>query len=676
MRPSFLSRCQRVVIPFVFVAGTASAQPAPEPSRLDPVVVVAKRFPEPAAEAPIGLTVVTREDIRRSSATTLPELLSEQNGVVIRDLTGSPDQQIDLRGFGISGDQNTLVLLNGQRATEVELSSVGWSAIPLASIDRIEILRGAGAVLYGSGATGGTINIVTRGPTPGMTTGAVSGSVGSYATRSIAANASVASDRVGLSLDANRYQADNYRRNNRVEQENLQGEVRSFLDRGFVALRFGREAQDLRLPGPRTVGQLTTDPRGPATPGDYATRDGNRAVLSVVHDIAFGRVEADFGYRDVDRTSFQKDYSGFGSNTFTVSRVSVWSMSPRLQMPYSALGARHNLIIGFDWYDWDATQRRANDQASIGAPAAFVLSTQRTSAFYAQNTTYIGAATTLSLGLREERFTQRSRDAAATTAYASGSMTRSPVAWEAGLRQGLTERTSVYGRIGKSYRYATIDEVYSQYGGPFYDPLVTLLEPQASRDHEIGAEYRRGGGRLRASYFLYDLDNEIYYFAPSFSNINLPPTRRQGVELDARAPLAATIATFASYTATDASFRDGVIGGVDVRGKEIPLVPRATAAAGFAWRVVPSTQITGLVRHVGRQRYDNDQSNTFALMPSYTLVDLKLTHTVGRLHLGFAVNNLFDRNYYSYGIRSLFSNTYNAYPQRGRAVVASAEYRF
>ena len=67
-----------------------------------------------------------------------------------------------MRGFGIFGDQNTLVLLDGQRISENEQASVNWSAIPLSAIERIEIMRGSGAVLYGGGATGGTINIITK----------------------------------------------------------------------------------------------------------------------------------------------------------------------------------------------------------------------------------------------------------------------------------------------------------------------------------------------------------------------------------------------------------------------------------------------------------------------------------------------------------------------------------
>ena len=123
----------------------------------DEVVVTATRFPEQRLDAPIGMTVISAKQIAESAARTLPQLLSQEAGIVTRDNTGSPDSQIDLRGFGITGDQNTLVLLNGQRLNEFELTTIGWSAIPLDSIVRIEVLRGSGSVLYGGGATGGTI---------------------------------------------------------------------------------------------------------------------------------------------------------------------------------------------------------------------------------------------------------------------------------------------------------------------------------------------------------------------------------------------------------------------------------------------------------------------------------------------------------------------------------------
>jgi len=113
----------------------------------DAVVVTATRFPEQRLDAPVGMTVITAKQIAESAAKTLPQLLSQEAGIVTRDNTGGPDSQIDMRGFGITGDQNTLVLLNGQRLNEIELTTIGWTAIPLDSIERIEILRGSGSVL-------------------------------------------------------------------------------------------------------------------------------------------------------------------------------------------------------------------------------------------------------------------------------------------------------------------------------------------------------------------------------------------------------------------------------------------------------------------------------------------------------------------------------------------------
>ena len=133
----------------------------------DEVVVTATRFKESYIDKPVNVTVITAEDIRQSAAKTVPDLLSEQAGIAIHDFFGNnaATTTVDLRGFGITGAQNTLILVDGRRVTDIDLSGVQWSAVPLAAIERIEIVRGSGAVLYGDGATAGVINIITKSPT-------------------------------------------------------------------------------------------------------------------------------------------------------------------------------------------------------------------------------------------------------------------------------------------------------------------------------------------------------------------------------------------------------------------------------------------------------------------------------------------------------------------------------
>lgn len=643
------------------------------------VVVTATRFPENRLEAPIGMSVITAEQIAESTAKTLPELLEREAGIVTRDNTGSPDRQIDMRGFGITGDQNTLVLLDGQRLNENELVSVAWSAIPIESVERIEIMRGSGSVLYGSGATGGTVNIITKAPRKTVSSVSGGASAGSYGTQEFRGGFVFAGEEFALTLNANDYASDNYRVNNRNEQRNLEGELRRFGPTGYVTFKFGLDQQKLRLPGARTAEQLESDPKGTSTPGDFSDRDGARGALALSQDLGFGELAVELGLRDGTRTSLLKNYSTFPvPDVYTETRRRVWSLTPRLRIPYEGLGNRHSLVLGIDADDWDYDSRKAASADAVGNPDSHVLATQKNAAIYAQLNSAMGENTKLTLGARQQHVTTTANDAVSPQPYASGSKTSTPRAWEVALRQKLAQDTAAYARVGRSFRIATIDEVYNQFGGPVFDPIVNLLEPQTSRDREIGLEYRVRSLRIRGSVFLMDLENEIYFFFPTFSNINLPPTQRKGIEVELTGRATSALSFFGNASATQARFVDGSVGGVDVSGNTIPLVPRNAANAGSSWQLSANTRLSGTIRFVGRQYYDNDQTNTFpSLMPSYTTVDLKVSHLAeGSVRLSATLNNILDRHYYSYAIRNSAGDSFNAYPQAGRTFLLSVDSRF
>ena len=114
----------------------------------DAVVVTATRFPEIYAEQPVNMTVISAEQIRRSPARTVPDLLAEQVGILARDLYGNAAAaSVDMLGFGATAAQNTLILIDGRRVNDIDQSGIHWCAVPLANIDRGGRLRGAGGVL-------------------------------------------------------------------------------------------------------------------------------------------------------------------------------------------------------------------------------------------------------------------------------------------------------------------------------------------------------------------------------------------------------------------------------------------------------------------------------------------------------------------------------------------------
>ncbi|MGZ8154273.1 MAG: TonB-dependent receptor [Burkholderiales bacterium] len=641
----------------VVVSAFASELPI---TRGDPVIVTATRFAEHAQHSPIGVEVITAEDIRRSTASTLPELLSQRSGIRTRDLSGSPDVQVDMRGFGIFGDQNTLVLLDGRRISEYEQATVNWSAIPLSAVERIEVLRGSGAVLYGAGATGGTINIITKAPQRGERSAFLEGGVATYGTYETRTGANLGGDTLALHVHGSYRESENYRDNNRLRQGNAQAAATLARAQGAISLKFGIDDQRLELPGAITEAQIAANPRQAATPGDFSTRRGGYVDLSGEQGLGSLNLAANLSYREKET-----DASFFVATPFrnsVESRVSIWSFTPRLRLPHR-LGARDStLVAGLDVEDWRF--EAVAGPAIPGRPTA----EQDNAALYAQHTTSFPTGTSVSLGARAQRVRYAIADP--TSPGADFARKHTLTVHELGARQQLIEGLVLYGKLGSSFRVPNVNDLYS-----LFSARVTPLEPQTARDREIGAEASIGPGHYRLAFFRIAVSNEIFFDPLTFTNRNLSPTRRSGMEAEARWRFPSMDA-FVNYTHTDAQFRSGSLGGVSIAGNDVPLVPRHATNAGITWRLMPRTQAHAVVRYVGRRPFDADETNTFGRrMPSHTVVDTKVTHEHGDWLFDAGVRNLFDEKYYTYAVFTGFP-TFAALPAPQRAFFFSAQYRF
>ncbi|MGD9609410.1 MAG: TonB-dependent receptor [Desulfovibrionaceae bacterium] len=146
----------------VFIAAAADASS----TQMEDMVVTATRTEEPAKEFPGRVEVITREQIKEMPVQTVDEALSYLSGVHQERTSGtnSFSSTVSLRGFG--NDQGrTLVLLDGVPLNTADTGSVNWNRLNLEDIQRIEILKGPAAALYGSFAMGGVINIISVKPT-------------------------------------------------------------------------------------------------------------------------------------------------------------------------------------------------------------------------------------------------------------------------------------------------------------------------------------------------------------------------------------------------------------------------------------------------------------------------------------------------------------------------------
>lgn len=663
-------------------------------AQLGEVVVTASRFREKLDDKPVNMTVITAEDIRRSAAKTVPDLLSEQAGVQIHDFFGNnaATTTVDLRGFGAYGAQNTLILVDGRRVVDIDQSGVQWGAIPLANVERIEIMRGGGSVMYGEGAVGGVINIITRSPFDSSNTGSARMRVGSYDTLETGLTGQYRNGNFGIAATASNFESNGYRANNDNRMTNASADLRWLTEGGEVALRMGTDHQGLRLPGARQVqpstgvNLLETNRRGTPTPLDWSQRNGNRVTFDWLQRAGAAEFTVAAGWRDKAQRSYF-DFSGFPD--YRETNLDVWSFSPRVRL---AAGS-HTVVAGIDWQEWDYGLKRSNSTVNIGRPSNTIDAEQRNLAAYVQDTFKVTPQLTLTGGWRAEQFkaaaTDRHDAGAPGGAGGSGApaaqQQESENAWEAGARYALTPALALIAKTARSYRFANIDEVYET--STTFTNQFQFLRPQTALHHELGTEWRDRGAWLRAAAFEIDVKDEIHLdaFTTGTGNTNLPPSRRRGFELETRWQLSSMLSLVGAYTYTEAKFLSGVFPGgtgtqlnVNIAGKTVPLVPRHKLNAGASWAFAQATRLSANATYVSDQFMDNDQANSLGTkIPAYTVVDLKLTHAVAGWTLGATVNNLFNRKYYNYAVRSQFvADRYNAYPLPERNLGVSAEYAF
>ena len=426
----------------------------------------ALRFPEDVRRLPANVTVIGQDDIAKSAARTLPELLQEQVGITMKDFFGNNAAvtAIDMRGFGISGAQNTLILVDGRRLTDPDLTSPQWSSIPLAGVERIEIVRGAGSVLYGDGATAGVINIVTRSPLKEGAAVDGYGRIASFHTREGQLYGSTTAGNFGLNASVYGYGSDGYRDNNRNEQKNGTANLRWALGATTLDLRLGADNQNLGLPGARFVqpsiglNEYKSDPRGAQTPQDKASRDGRRAGVSLAHMLGDTELVLGVDWRK------KKEEADYEQRFVTLdTRLSVLSLTPRVRVPFQFGGLDHRLTVGADWNSWDYDSRRDNPAGDLDQPVNRIRATQKNAALYFQDLVELSRATRLSLGWRRERVRYDAKDKLDTTApgfcpppfficqaaAAPASATKHQNAWDLGLRHGLTRELAAYARAGR-----------------------------------------------------------------------------------------------------------------------------------------------------------------------------------------------------------------------------------
>ena len=558
---------------------------------LDPVVVTATRTENRVSEVLADVTVIDREEIERSAGGSVIDLLARQPGVQTMQYGGiGAGASLYLRG---AKPDQTKILIDGLPINSIDGSGSPLRFIPLANVERIEIVRGPASTLYGADAVGGVIQIFTRKGSPGLKFDGFAG-YGSQDTFQSSAGVSGGNEQwrfraegshdTSKSIDAQR---------NTLGKNRDRDAYRN--SGGALALSFlpvtGHEIGGSYRQNEGRAHYDDTDWSGGTWDAynDFRTKQWQLFSRNKLTDFWTSKLQ--YG-KTLD---WQENFSSWPGKFETENTLLSWQNDFALPLGKAVLGAE-----------------RLKQEA--WADGGFKDDTHTNSIFAAWNA-----------NLNDHRWSLSGR-------HDDHSEWGSQNTWGVAYGYQLSKTLNAHASYGTSFKAPRLDELYHLAWGGNPD-----LQPEKGRNKEVGLVWDNGAHNVSATYYRNDVKNLItYVFLPGPPwgiNENVGKARLEGVTL-AYAGRFGDYRLQASYDWLNAKNRDTG----DRLGRRAK--NKATAAISRAWGPFEAG-----VEWVGVGSRFNDNTETKRL-GGYSLVNLTGRYAINKsLSIEGRLNNLFDKDY-------------------------------
>lgn len=649
------------------------AEPNNNEVGLKRIVVTPVRFTQELQKIPASVSLITRQDIENSNAQTVPAILRMQTGLVIRDYYGNGTKvSADLRGFGETAGSNTLVLVDGRRINEIDLSGVDWTQIPLDRIERIEIVRGANSVLYGDNATGGVINIITKTgkDKPKLEFQTIGGS---YDMNKQGFSINGSEDKLSYFLSVSRNSTHGYRKNSEYRATDFSSKlIYSLSDNFSVGLNTGYHDADYGLPGALRESQLMNCSRRDSKNmnDDAGEEDWYILLNTKVNFWENSEAALPVSFRRRNMDTYWGSYGAFNSSNKT--SIDTISICPKLTLHADILERSNVTIFGFDFYKVDS---KMNDFSATGDQTGDSDVDKKSMGGYLQNELSVFDNLTLNAGYRYEKakynFNYTDLNVPKWYTDVNDSSKFNEEVFKTGLAYNYKNNSKLFLNIARSFRLPVTEEfmVYDWLAWPAGRTINKDLLAQKSLNYELGMNHKLNSKlEIDLTVFLMKVDNEIFYNPLTGNNENYDKTQHRGLELSWNWNMLDDLDLFGNYTFTEAIFDEG-----DFNKNQIPAVPHHKTSLGLNWRITPKWQVNGLLNYVGKRYFISDQSHDYPKMDDFVTLDIKVSYKFTDSKLFAGINNIFDDKYSEYGV--IYSER-GFYPSPGRNFIAGCSLKF
>ncbi len=644
-----------LLAPLAHAAGSGEVLPA---GTLPEVVVTATSIPQPTKEVPVHVQVVTSQQIREADAKDMSDVLARYVPGHFHKY-GVDYSSVGIRGFrsnsmvGTDLKSRTLILIDGMRAGTGRISN-----LPVDNVDRIEVVRGPGSVVYGGSAMGGVINIITRRGT-GEAKGSVTAEVGSSDQYKVMGEASgaVKEDAVGYAIGGHVEGQGDYVTGGGKTIDNSQMKNKG-LSGSLTYRKGGRDSFN-------AVGIVNKAESGSPGSGAFPSSTDKSSTL-------YQRASLDW------TTTREGGAAGWYGRAYAVKSAYDWndgeteidtiSGGLRAGLDFET-GSFGNLILGVE-YD----RIKENQRETVWGPNTrynnyAVHAEQRVTAgdfiFY--------------LGGRYDDYNMKMADTSSITVSAE-SRKFTQLSWRGGAVYDATEWLAFRTAVGTGFRAPSAEELAGSYTtnwGATYTGNSDL-KAETAITAEIGSDFYLDCMTAGMTLFHTRSKDTITTTGtfPSYTYKNI-----KGLDLTALEGYLRSSYEM-KYKDTKLVFQP-YLNGIyylnrknrdeslqNTRGTELPLyISEMTLTAGLTAHIGPRFTYDLNMVYVGKQKIESFRTapSTYTTMDPYTVVGTRLTfRPMERLSTYVDVQNLFDRKY----------DCVDDYTMPGRSMKLGASYSF
>jgi iron complex outermembrane recepter protein len=611
--------------------------------RLEESVITAEGFETTVKETSKNITVVTKEEIEKSGSKNIYDILKNVPGVNI--INTSSGYFIDMRGQGERAKYNVALLIDGININPIDVhSSAPLHAISLNDIERIEVIQGSGSVLYGNGAAGGVVNVITKSGNAEKNFGNVTLGYGSYNDLNYGVDSGIGFGNIMLTLGVFGNDKKGYRDDQEKSTLNINTGIRYKINENHsIKIKYLNYSGKEDFVNMLTKNQMDEDRKqsGYADGAKQSNAEENHNEYKLEYS---GKINEEIG---ISANAFylqQEKKNNDGDTLNSIFSDNRYGVGLKTKFEYTK---NSNIVAGYDFSNMTG-KRDYRHMLTIYNPYEMEFE-KKVNTLFLTNKNKISKFE-ITEGIRYEK--------------ADYTLVRNIVNVKTGIPDKLNvnrDADNTAFDIGVNWLYSDNGNGYIRYEKGYVSPsgnqmlekkqdmtyaINSNLKSEKHDTFEIGfKDYLLDFMYVSGTLFMTNSQDEIIIerkygssMSSPYTYINIDKSEKKGGELFAEQYLG-KITLNQKYAYVDSEMAEGAN-----KGKKIPFVPQNIVSAEVKYEIVEGLQLAYKIEYRDNVFIESENKDELKL-PSYALSNVRAEYKIGNFVIDAGINNLFNRKY-------------------------------